>query len=72
MMRRLVGTILGQQGEYQAALHRYTQAVDVGSFVAELNKAHILELEGYEEESRARYDDALSHVSESGLPEYHM
>ena len=47
IMYNELGTILGQQGEYQSALQRFTQAVELGSFVAELNKAHILELEGW-------------------------
>ncbi len=67
-----LGTALGQAGDYPAALAAFTRAAAHGSSLAELNQAHILELEGYASESRARYEDALQRVSASGLPEYHI
>lgn len=61
-----------QSGDYEKALDYYRDAIARGSFIAELNAAHILELEGYSDESRAGYERALSRAEEKGLPQFHV
>lgn len=50
----------------------YNTAFSLGSYTAELNVAHILEIQGYELESKVAFESALAHAEERGLHTYHV
>lgn len=50
-----LGQTHAQLGSYETAIEFFRVAAQRGNFVAELNAAHILELLGYCDESRAAY-----------------
>jgi len=47
-----LGNLHGRAGRYELAAESYRRAVDLGSLLAELNLAHMLELQGFYLESR--------------------
>ena len=67
-----LGNIYGRAGHYEQAADSYSQAAQLGSLLAELNLAHMLELQGFYMESRQGYQEALTKAEVSGLPQYHI
>ena len=59
-------------GHYEQAAESYSQAAQLGSLLAELNLAHMLELQGFYMESRQGYQEALTKAEVGGLPQYHI
>ena len=54
-----LGNVYGRAGRYEQAAESYRQGAEQGSLLAELNLAHMLELQGFWLESKQGYQDAL-------------
>jgi hypothetical protein len=50
---------VGQRGMHRQAFEMYTIAASLGLFIAELNKANVLELQGFTAEAVASFEDTL-------------
>jgi hypothetical protein len=50
---------VGQRGMHRQAFEMYTIAASLGLFIAELNKANVLELQGFTAEAAASFEDTL-------------
>jgi hypothetical protein len=61
-----------QLNEFDDALAHYLTARRLGSHTAELNVAHILEVQGYEQEAKNAFDAALTHAQQRELHTYHV
>lgn len=58
--------------DFDAAYTHYLTAFSLGSYTAELNVAHILEIQGYEIESKLAFEKALIHAQERNFHTYHV
>lgn len=50
----------------------YREAAFLGSYLAELNAAHMLELQGYSFESKSMFEVALEKAQQLGSPQFHV
>ena len=67
-----LGNLYTQFGNYEAALQCYITASQLGSSIAVVNAAHILELQGYLYESKLMFENAIQMAVELSLPQYHL
>jgi hypothetical protein len=67
-----VSRVCAQLSEFDDALVHYSAAHRLGSHTAELNVAHILEVQGYEEQAKAAFEAALAHAQQRELHTYHV
>jgi len=72
LMHNELGNLYSQIGEYDVSLQLYRKAASLGSFVAELNTAHILELQGFYLEARASFAASLENAVNANLPVFHI
>mmetsp|Transcript_6585 Transcript_6585/g.14267 ORF Transcript_6585/g.14267 Transcript_6585/m.14267 type:complete len:219 (+) Transcript_6585:3-659(+) len=72
VLRIELGNVLSQLGRFHAALQHYQVAREQGSYLALLNVAHILEIQGLVNQSRAAFSEALQRATTRGLPTYHV
>ena len=72
VMRNELGNLLVQLGDFGGALREYTEALERGMGIAELNMAVVLELEGRTAESVAAYGSVLAKMQAQGFPHRHI
>lgn len=61
-----------QLNDFDAAFVHYNAAFALGSYTAELNVAHILEIQGYELEAKVAFETALRRAQERHMHTYHV
>lgn len=67
-----LGNVFSQSGLYETALPLYQTSAALGSYVADLNAAHMLELQGFATESRATFEGCLARAELGGLSTFHI
>ena len=67
-----LGNFYGQFGKHRRALELYQKASLLGSFISEVNSAHMSELLGRASESRSTFSIAIARAEMQGLPSYHL
>ena len=67
-----LGNFYGQFGKHRRALELYQKASILGSFISEVNSAHMSELLGRAKESRSTFSIAIARAEMQGLPSFHL
>ena len=67
-----LGTSHAEGGDYETAYHLFLEADSLGSQVADFNAGHMLELQGFVEESRKTFESSLARADSMGSTGFHI
>lgn len=61
-----------QRGMHEAAFQAYSNAAKLGFFISYVNRASVLEIQGYTADARISFEDSISEAVKLKLPYFHV